>query len=206
MKIHDPMTQFITWLELWRVFMKKHFILMYMIIFTITFTKINAFDGQRKGFILGFGLGGEYIYNNFSSGNSSGPENKVGSLTEFRIGYAPSNTFLIYYNNKAFGFFENILKDMDHMPVAGHKTGMLSLSSLSVKKYLPAYRNKLGVTGGVGSSWSMMDVGSTIGFGLFGGAGYDISKHFSAEAEIIYLNIGYLDSFGIRLFINVLAF
>ncbi len=60
-------------------------------------TNLLAFDGQRAGFILGGGIGAGFLSNKTSFGSFSNTESETVFLTNFKIGYAPSNTLEIYY-------------------------------------------------------------------------------------------------------------
>ena len=69
-----------------------------LLIFTVLFlgsiNSVQAFDGERKGFIIGLGVG-----TGFTS-ISDWEEYKFGFQTDFKIGFAPSNSLTIYYNSK----------------------------------------------------------------------------------------------------------
>ena len=200
----------------WGFPMKKYFIMMCVFIFALTSTKVFAFDGQRKGFIVGGGLGGGFLSNKFSLGPSSNTASQGVILTEFKIGYAPSNTLEIYYINKGSWWRETFFEG-SFFEDGG--TALLALSAVGVTKYLGTSGTGLFVTGGLGpaifDSPSKLDVHPSIGFGLFGGVGYEFSKHWSVQADVLYLNISEadisdpdsdLDSFGFRVSLNFLAF
>ena len=70
------------------------------------------------------------------------------------------------------------------------------------------------VTGGIG--FSEFDapfegnVEAFTGFGLIGGVGYEFSRHWSIEADLLYSKVEEsgvdFDSIGVRVSVNVLAF
>jgi len=80
-------------------------------------TDALAWDGQRQGFVLGFGLGPglstftqtiEYM----GMSETSDRENKLALNTDFKIGYAPNNLLQIYWMSKVSWFgLENVLGD-----------------------------------------------------------------------------------------------
>ena len=80
-------------------------------------------------------------------------------LTEFKIGGAPSNTLEVFLIAKG-----SHLGESD-----------LTLTAAGISKYFGTSETGLFVTGGVGLS----DVEFAEGLGLFGGVGYEFSKHFS---------------------------
>jgi len=64
---------------------------MCVVVFILASTNVFAFDGKRKGFIIGGGIGGGFLSNKTSFGSSSNTESEGVFLT-LKIGYAPSNT------------------------------------------------------------------------------------------------------------------
>ena len=70
------------------------------------------------------------------------------------------------------------------------------------------------ISGGLGLSTLSApfetDVESSNGFGVFGGAGYEFASHWNVAADIFYSAISEsgvdMNSFGVQLTINVLAF
>lgn len=79
---------------------KKYFILFFVgfVLFLVN-TNAHAFDGQRKGFLLGIGLGPGFtsftqevavsIFG-FHESVKSDRENKAGVISDLKIGYAPN--------------------------------------------------------------------------------------------------------------------
>lgn len=157
---------------------------------------------NRKGFIIGggIGIGGMAIEANSILG--SGEATRSAFLTDFKIGYAPSNILEIYYINKVFWWGES---------------GFTLIHALSTIG-LSAYTNKrtgtgLFITTGVGISTvdaPFENVNASYGLGLFGGLGYEFIPHWSFEVNLLYSHISdlgvNLDLFGIRLTINGLGY
>jgi hypothetical protein len=164
-----------------------------LVSFFIVASRLNAFDGQRKGFILGAGIGGGYLddhdpYHPFGSGTL---------MTNFKIGYAPSNSLEVYYANNVswFGFFEGL--------------SAIGASCVAVTKYLKPEGKGFFVCGGVGMSslWELGGSSSISGFGAFGGIGYDEGKHVYFQGDIVYTSRRFSEySWAFRLTLNVLAF
>lgn len=152
---------------------------------------ISAMDGERKGFILGFGIGPaitSFTQTVAYQGQevTSDRENKFGLGTDFRIGYAPSNHLMIYYTNKVTWLsMENVLNE-DVTIVNG-------VGLLGVSYYFEPESPSLYLTGTLGTStWGdYEELGDAwSGFGIGAGVGYEIARYWSVEGNIIYGNPG----------------
>ncbi len=183
--------------------MRKFYEIMCVVVFILASTNVFAFDGKRKGFIIGGGIGGGFLSNKTSFGSFSDTESQGVFLTKLKIGYAPSNTLEIYWIANSSWWREN---DM---------TLFLGVSAIAVTKYLDnTSETGLFVTGGIGFSEFDApfegDVDASTGFGLIGGVGYEFSRHWSIEADLLYSKVEEsgvdFDSFGVRVSVNVLAF
>ena len=73
-------------------------ILLFMLI--ICSTSIYTFDDERKGFIIGGGLGVGYLSNITSLGSLSETDSRIVFPVNLKIGYAPSNTLEIFYSSR----------------------------------------------------------------------------------------------------------
>lgn len=165
--------------------MRNTSVLYTLIILMVIGNASNAFcwDGQRKGFILGFGLGSGLTsytqsveYSGFST--TSDRENKLPINTDFRIGYAPDKQFSIFYVNKVSWFgLDNAFGD--NVTIA-NGVGGLGFSYFLLESCPSIY-----YTGSIGvSSWNTpFEEGSEAwtGFGLSFGWGYEFSPHFTFE-------------------------
>lgn len=123
-------------------------------------------------------------------------------LTNFKIGYAPSNTLEIYCRSNISWWGES---DIEHT---------LELLALGGKLYLS---NTSGtgwsVLGGIGYSGLSepfeKPFGATNGFGLFIGGGYEFTRHWNIEMDLLYSKITegvVVNSFRISLAVNFLAY
>ena len=123
-------------------------------------------------------------------------------LTDFKIGYAPSNVLELYYSAKVSWWSEvDIILTV-------------SLSSFAFT-YYPNEKTESGLfwTGGLGlASFDapFENVNPSYGFGLYGGIGYEFSKHLNVEGDLIYSRITdvgvVLDTYTVRFTINALAY
>ena len=141
-----------------------------------------SWDGERKGFILGFGAGFGSL--NFTQEISylgttvSGSEHHLPLFTNFKIGGAPTDQLLIYWSSKVSWFpIENALNETVTI-IAG--TGTVSLSYYWMES-APSWF----LSGGLGySTWDtpFEEGGKTwLGTGAFIGGGYEFSPHMSIE-------------------------
>lgn len=166
-------------------------------------TNVFSFDGERNGFILGGGVGGGYLSNSFKYSSYSTNDNRGVFLTDFKIGYAPSNILEVYYVSKVSWWGKT---DINYA---------LGLSALAVSYYTDNEKETgLFISGGLGlatlSAPFDTDVESSNGFGVFGGVGYEFAAHWNVELDVLYSTISEneadLNSFGVRVTINVLAY
>jgi hypothetical protein len=192
---------------------KKYFILFFVgLVLFLANTQAHAFDGQRKGFLLGGGLGLGFTsfsqevavsFWGYHESVKSDRENKVGVISDFKIGYAPDNSWAIYYTSKVSWFgMENALGN--NVTVAN------GLGAAAVSYWFKPQAPSPFIAGGIGySTWSLPfedDPPDTwTGPGFFVGGGYEFSRHWSIEG---YLSWGKPkhEEFGIEANSNALSF
>jgi len=151
-------------------------------------TAACAFDGQRQGFILGVGAGaGLTSYTQTLSygglSETSDRENAFGVMTDFKIGYAPSDAMEIYWMSKVSWFgMENSLGD--NVTIANGVAG------LGITYFLQPSAPSAFLTGGIGfSSWAAPfeeDVDPWYGLGVSAGAGYEFAPHWYIEGDVCW--------------------
>jgi opacity protein-like surface antigen len=145
-----------------------------------------AFDGHRKGFILGVGVGPSLT--SFTQSvrmpsptATSDRENKAGVATDFRIGGGVTERFLLYYVNRVAWFSL-------HNALGKNVTIASSVGLLGASYYFRETSPSPFIVGLLGlSAWSAPfeeGSGSQTGLGLGAGAGYDISRHWSVEGNL----------------------
>ena len=142
--------------------------------------QVRAFDGQRKGFILGGGLGlgvTSYTIDSDFFGESD-RFNEFSFMTDFKIGYAPSEQVEIYYSSKGSWWGEDGI------------TFLHSYGTAAISYYFLPQSPSFYISGGLGfSSLSAPFEDNTdtdIGFGIFFGGGYEFVRHFAVEADLMY--------------------
>jgi hypothetical protein len=156
-------------------------------------TSAQALDGQRKGFILGIGAGPGYTsytqevavdYLTYHESVESDRENKVGVITDFKIGYAWDNSWAIYYTSKVSWFgMENALGN--NVTIAN------GLGAAAVTHWFKPQAPSGFVAGGLGySTWNLPFEDNApdtwVGPGLFMGGGYEFSRHWSLEGYLAW--------------------
>jgi len=161
---------------------------LYLVLMTILvfLGSVFGFDGQRKGIILGGGIGFDIGYSKYNwalTGHDfeRSRERKQfggGVATDFKIGYAPSNQLEIVYRNKA------SIVPMESVPV-------FILNSVNVNFYFKEQGPSPLISAGLGLAVNIYPfVRSSIertGFGFHIGGGYEISKHWAVVFEYIYI-------------------
>jgi len=148
-------------------------------------TSAFALDGTRKGFILGFSVGGgyqTYTVDIESHADSTDRQNHAAFATDFRIGGGITEQFTLYYVNRLawFGVSDEVwIKNF----TAAFGVGLLG-ASYYFKTAAPSWY----VLGSIGtSSWLFPfegDTGSAGGFGLSAGVGYEFTKYWAFEGTV----------------------
>ena len=152
-------------------------------------SQLSASDGQRKGFILGGGVG----YGALSLGMDEYGVNAGALATNFIIGYAPSASWEIYYTNNVSWFSDR------------GNTERFVVTGLGMTKYLKRAGGGLYFCGGIGLSVQTLYGGST-GFGALAGIGYDVARHWRVQGEIMLGEQVDGPIWSIRATLNVIAF
>jgi len=152
---------------------------------------VYAFDGQRKGFILGGGIGFgmtsfTQTVEGYGQSVTSDRENKGAFMTDFKIGWAPTEQIEIYYDSKV--SFLGMTNALGSDVTVANGEGGIGMS-YSLNMAAPTFF----FTGGLGlATWSLPFEDNApdtwVGFGLYGGVGYEFAKHYSAEFDIVYGN------------------
>jgi hypothetical protein len=149
----------------------------------------HAFDGQRKGFILGFGLGSGFV----SIELREDREYEVAVTTDGRIGYAISNSWQIYWT----------FKDAQ---LRMHKTTRwLEFQGIGCSYYFKPEAASRFVAVGIGSS-HYGGGGRYSHLGAFAGGGLEFSRHLSLETYLSWHKTRYRRFVSFRVSINVLGY
>lgn len=150
---------------------------------SITIGPARGFDGQRKGFVVGGGLGlGTTSYKQKLvspiGSSETGWSNGFGIMTDFKIGYAPTNQVEFFYNDKGSWF--------DY----SGEIGLNGLGTASVNYYLKPEGPTFYLGGGLGFSIFTLPFENNtdvqLGFGSYVGSGYQFAKHFAVQLDFMF--------------------
>lgn len=186
--------------------MKKKLVL--LVLFACILSSLLAFDGNRKGFLLGIGGGLAYLsYSQELEGHGDSyesPDKEENAFaTDFKIGYAPNNYLELYYTNKVAWFsMKNIYDDNITIADGVSAIGMSYFVAPELKSgnWCPS----IFLSAGLGiSSWSAPyeDSEASTGTGLFVGVGYEFSKHYRISLDY-FANNPSLEENGVTLTTN----
>lgn len=138
---------------------------------------------ERKGFIFGLG-GGVGLHRGPAFFGSAGPPNDFAINTDFRIGYAPTDQVLVYYNNSV-AWSRSELYDI------------LGLTGVGVTYMIRPTSPTPFVTGAFGAgSAAEVDFGggrfddTETGSAVLIGGGYEFARHWSVEGAAVFIRLG----------------
>lgn len=156
-------------------------------LFLLFTQNLQAFDGNRKGFILGFGAGFSSLTSKIGYENSSNKytEGYVPFVTNFKIGGGVNEQILIYWSSKV-NWFSRDEKD--------NKTWISGIGTISGSYYLKPDIKSFFLSGGIGyasyqapfETDNQEEYTYDPGLAFFIGGGYEFAKHFSVETGICY--------------------
>jgi Outer membrane protein beta-barrel domain len=167
--------------------MPKRSVLMALGAVVIFATAVPAFDGHKRGFVLGFGLGGagasvrEEIAG--TSHGDTGWKGRGSVLSDLTIGGGVNDRLLIYYRSHVAWFAFRDARDE-------RRTVTQGLAGLGLSFALAPQAPTAYLHGGLGfSSWSHPaeeDGEVRTGSGIWGGAGFEFSRHWQIEGTFGY--------------------
>jgi hypothetical protein len=181
-----------------------------------------AFDKERKGFILGFGLGpgfSSYSQTIDSAGFRIDDESlsKMALFTDFKIGYAPSNQLMIFWLSKVNWFGR---EDTIQTTTSTRKEAITvanGVGGLGITYFFKPEAPSLYATVGGGfsaRSEPFRGTDSWLSFGFAGALGWEFQQNWTLELSAIYGKPTHsaapydyeADFFGVGLSINVLGY
>ncbi len=178
----------------WR---SKAVLLVFIACLTLIMTvNVFAFDKERKGFILGFGLGpGFSSYSEIISIPSTGAQqssekmNKVALFTDFKIGYAPSNQLMFYWLSKVNWFGR---EDTVQTATSTRKediTIATGIGGLGATYFFHPEAPSIFISLGGGFStrtYPFKGSDPWLSFGLTGSVGWEFKKNWALELSAIW--------------------
>jgi hypothetical protein len=143
-------------------------------------TSANAFDENRKGFVVGAGLGSGYAKQ--TSEILFEDQSTAVFNTDFKIGLGITDQLLVYYNTEIFWY---------PLSERGESTWIATgLAGIGLSYYLSSSPGTLYLLGSVGiSSWAAPFEGENdtlFGPGALGGVGYEFWRHWSVETIVMW--------------------
>jgi hypothetical protein len=147
-------------------------------------TTADAFDGNRKGFVLGGGLGGgsagiKQELTGFGVSLESDRETQGAFVSDFRIGGGFNEHWMLYYDNQVWWI-------STEDALGSNETFTFGIGLVGVSYYFTADAPSWYLLGTVGvASWGTTDeFASSAGFGLSGGVGFEFASHWSVEGVV----------------------
>lgn len=161
--------------------MKK---LVVVIILFFLCSNIFASIGKRKGFFIGLGFGASQVsYTSFSSDYATSFEEefclKSGIATDFKMGYAFTNNFLLYYSVKNAFISDDIIDDEIQIVNQAHVLGCAVY--VTEKTYVSS---GFGLSSWI-ASYESKDSDDWYGTAAVFGGGYEFAKHLNVNIDVI---------------------
>ena len=175
--------------------MKRKRIYIYVILIIINTTSIaHAWDGERKGFILGVGLGQGFVsHTQNANGYKSIDDSNIALSGNFKMGYAPNNCLMIYTFGTVTFFKNNYILDDKKWKISSKISEGLGISYYFNETAPSPY-----IMGGIGESeWDAEkeefepDIENSVcvqGYGIAVGGGYEFNRYFSVEGHVTWGN------------------
>lgn len=152
----------------------------------------SAFDNNRQGFVLGFGVGLGAME------VDSETESFLGLQTDLKIGGGVSNQLLVHYTGKQFWFNDDDFFFTLANPMIGLTYYVLETSP------------SVFITGGVGLSlvgaFSDNAAGAGAGLGFFAGVGYEFHPKWNLELDVIRSRFQDVYLWNFTMTVNVLGY
>lgn len=151
----------------------------------------HAFDGHRKGFVLGFGAGPGYL--DFSQGI----ESSFGVQTDFKIGVGLNEQNLLHYTGKQIWHVENDITYTEALPMIG------------LTHYMKPEAPSPFVSGGAGLGFLATfedDIGGDAGPATYLSAGYEFARHWNVELGVAVTWVEGARFYNASLTLNVLGY
>jgi hypothetical protein len=172
---------------------KKIISTLFCLMLIVSSFDLKAASLDRKGFVIGIGLGGgltTYKTDEWASGFKHVYENgsSPGLATDFKIGYGISNNLLLIYTNKVLWFS---FKDPDWPEAHEAQLTITGASMASLSYFFEPTTPSSFASAGIGmSTWSGLSSTDEhkrwSGLGLFAGFGYELSPHLMLEFSVLF--------------------
>jgi hypothetical protein len=169
-------------------------VLVFLIVSTLAFCKKN----ERRGFIIGGGLGASYLlaHQTIDDGDKeikSDTEDRVSVNTDIRIGLGfKGNKLLLYYWNKVNWFLWKSDSGREFLFLTNEGLALNGIHGIGATRYFKPSAPALYLNGGIGAAtWRIRPLNilaseSQVGIGVVGGVGYEFEPHWSVEGTFMW--------------------
>jgi len=145
-------------------------------------------SANRKGFIIGGGAGaglhrppGFTVFDRFGRVTATGGgTNNFSIVTNFAVGYAPSDRLLLFYSNRAVFTTD---ESYDALGVTGFATTYM------FRRTTPTGYVTGSIGGGFGAN-IYQGSGGEAGLGYSAGGGWEFARHLSLEGDVLVVQLG----------------
>ena len=154
-----------------------------ILILALCATSAFGFDGVRKGFVLGGGLG--FGYASVSMDNAPGVESltNAGGAVNFLIGYAWDEQNMLVFLRDGVIYSEETVW-------GGSLTLAQGFSGVGYFHYFGPLGKSFFMTGGLGlQDWTPLESGyeaNDYGFGILAGGGYEFTRHVQVYGSLSF--------------------
>ena len=159
--------------------MKSHLCAISIAILLMSAQAALAFNGERQGFVLGFGGGGGVT--RFSGPGGCESESAIG--TTVKIGYATSDQTMVYWMSRVAWLPDALDSDL----TVSHGTG-----GLGVTYYTRPTAPSPFIVGSIGfgnMDLPFEDVPAETSFGIAAGGGFELTRHVALEGVLTWTKI-----------------
>jgi len=155
----------------------------FLSLFILLASSVWAFNGHRKGFVLGGGLGFGPVAKVTIDGVSGSSLDKSGLATNILIGYAWDEQNMIVYLRDAIFYKETTIFNDDIFIVQG-------FNGFGYYHYFGPVGRSFYLTGGIGlQDWTSLDSkyeSNDVGGGILLGGGYEFTRHFQIHGSLSF--------------------
>lgn len=175
--------------------MKRNLLALFLALALIaTAFQAQAFDGDRKGFMLNLGVGAGSAKMTGSAGDFDASLDETGFGGDFKIGGGINPQTMIYYTNRTL-FYSTEMTYYDPILETNHTASsdlINGMSAVGVSYFLEPQAPSFFFSGalGIGVLTDSEGDDSESGFGFTVGAGYEFAKNWIIEGTYMHAGIG----------------
>ncbi|MEW6412497.1 MAG: hypothetical protein AB1483_08505 [Candidatus Zixiibacteriota bacterium] len=150
-----------------------------------------AFDGNRKGLVLGFGLGAAPLLKG-TEGNPAEDFERSGLVVNLMAGYAFNENDVVLLIQDAAIYSQTAYREaLDGSLVAWDDRDLQGFWGVGYRRYFAPAGRSMFVTAALGIEGADDDWGMPSGLGILVGSGYEITRHIELYASFATGKIDY---------------